>query len=88
MNHTILSSVSGVISALQTGQAIYYTVASVMDSVQAQGTLKGNDKKVWVLSYIENFVIAVGEKWEVWVNLIIDFIDVAKNLYNIAKKLF
>ena len=59
-----------------------------MDSVQAQGTLKGNDKKVWVLSYIENFVIAMGEKWEVWVNLIIDFIEVAKNLYNIAKKLF
>lgn len=86
MNLTILSSVSGIISALQTGQAIYYTVAATMDSVQSQGTLKGNDKKIWVLEYIKNFVKAMEDNWEVWEKLIIDFIDVAKSLYNIAKK--
>lgn len=85
---SILSVVSGTISLFQTGQHIYYTVAATMDAIQSQGTLKGDDKKTWVLAYIKSFVIALGENWDEWLTLIINFIDNAKNLFNIAKKLF
>lgn len=84
---SILSVVSGTISLFQSGQHIYYTVANTMDAIQSQGTLKGEDKKTWVLAYIRSFIIALGENWDTWLKLIVDFIDNAKNLFNIAKKL-
>ncbi len=58
-----------------------------MDAVEAQGALKGEDKKLWVLSFIKSFVDGSGLDWQDWVILISNFIDKIKEMYNIIKYL-
>ena len=58
-----------------------------MDAIEAKGSLKGKDKKEWVLAFIKNFVYELGENWEKYFTLISEFIDKIKKMYNTIKDL-
>lgn len=87
-NLTQISTVAqGVISLIEVGKEIYEATVNAMDSVERQGVIKGCDKKEWVLCFIKNFVIEIGKNWEDWFELISNFIDNIKSVYNTIKHL-
>ena len=83
----IATVATGVIQLIEVGKDIYEATTKAMDAVEAKGTLKGKDKKLWVLSFIESFVNESGLDWEDWVDLISSFIDKIKEMYNAIKHL-
>ena len=58
-----------------------------MDAIEAKGSLKGEDKKEWVLAFIKNFVYELGENWEKYFLLVSEFIDKIKAVYNSVRDL-
>lgn len=86
---TKISTVAiGIIQAIEAGQMIYTIVANAMDSIESQATTHGADKKIWVLAYAKNVVLALGENWDELVKEISIFIDTVKAAYNVVKGLF
>ena len=60
----IATVASGVIQLIEVGRDIYKATVDAMDAIEAKGSLKGEDKKEWVLAFIKNFVYELGENWE------------------------
>lgn len=83
----IATVASGVIQLIEVGRDIYEATVKAMDAVEAKGVVKGADKKTWVLAFIKNLVIDLGENWEKYFKLISDFIDNIKTMYNTIKHL-
>ena len=83
----IATVATGVIQLIEVGKDIYEATTKAMDAVEAQGTLKGEDKKLWVLSFIKSLVDGSGLDWQDWVTLISNFIDKIKEMYNTIKHL-
>ena len=83
----IATVATGVIQLIEVGKEIYEATVNAMDSIEGQGVVKGSDKKEWVLAFIKNFVIEIGKNWEDWFELISDFIDNIKSMYNAIKHL-
>lgn len=83
----IATVASGVIQLIQVGREIYEATVNAMDAIEAQGTLRGSEKKEWVLSFIKNFVLNLGQNWDKYVELISNFIDNIKTIYNKVKYL-
>lgn len=83
----IATVANGVISLIEVGKEIYEATVNAMDAVEKQGVAKGSDKKSWVLAFIKNFVKENGKDWEDWVELISNFIDNIKSMYNAIKHL-
>ena len=78
----IATVASGVIQLIEVGRDIYKATVDAMDAIEAKGSLKGEDKKEWVLAFIKNFVYELGENWEKYFILISEFIDNMKAAYN------
>lgn len=87
-NNQIATMASGVISLIQTGQAIYRIAANAMDAIEQNKDMAGADKKTWVLAFVKSVVIDMGENWQDYAKLITDFIDKIKTAYNAVKSLF
>ena len=86
---TQISTVAiGIIQAMQTAHAIYSIVATAMDSVEAQGTTTGTEKKAWVMAYAKSIIQALGEHWDSLEQSISQFIDQLKTAYNAVRTLF
>lgn len=86
---TQISTVAiGIIQAMQTAHAIYSIVATAMDSVEAQGTTTGTEKKAWVMAYAKSIIQALGEHWDSLEQSISLFIDQLKTAYNAVRTLF
>lgn len=86
---TQISTVAiGIIQAMQTAHAIYSIVATAMDSVEAQGTINGTNKKAWVMAYAKSIIQALGEHWDSLEQSISQFIDQLKTAYNAVRTLF
>lgn len=86
---TQISTVAiGIIQAMQTAHAIYSIVATAMDSVEAQGTTTGTEKKAWVMAYAKSIIVALGEHWDSLEQSISQFIDQLKTAYNAVRTLF
>ena len=83
----IATVASGIIQLVGTGREIYQATVDAMDAIEAKGSLKGKDKKEWVLAFIKNFVYELGENWEKYFILISEFIDNMKAAYNNIKYL-
>ena len=83
----IATVATGVIQLIEVGKDIYEATTKAMDAVEAQGALKGEDKKLWVLSFIKSLVDGSGLDWQDWVTLISNFIDKIKEMYNTIKHL-
>lgn len=83
----IATVASGIIQLIETGREIYQATVDAMDAIEAKGSLKGKDKKEWVLAFIKNFVYELGENWEKYFTLISEFIDKIKKMYNTIKDL-
>lgn len=83
----IATVATGVIQLIEVGRDIYEATVNAMDAVEAKGTLKGEDKKVWVLAFIESLVKDSGKDWQDWLELISNFIDNIKTMYNTVKHL-
>ena len=83
----IATVASGVIQLIEVGRDIYKATVDAMDAIEAKGSLKGEDKKEWVLAFIKNFVYELGENWEKYFILISEFIDNMKAAYNNIKYL-
>lgn len=89
MNGNQIASVaSGVVSLMQTGQAIFRVAANAMDAIEENKDMPGQDKKAWVISFVKSVVIDLGENWEQYSKIIVSFIDQIKSAYNIVKSLF
>lgn len=91
MNTThIAQTAVGIIQLISDGKHIYTIAANAMDAVEAMqdGSLKGTDKKAWVLAYVKNIVMSLAENWDYWEQLISTFIDKLKTAYNAVKGLF
>ena len=91
MNTThIAQTAIGIIQLINDGKHLYTIAANAMDAVEAMqdGSLKGNDKKAWVLAYVKNIVMSLAENWDYWEQLISTFIDKLKTAYNAVKGLF
>ena len=83
----IATVASGIIQLIETWREIYQATVNAMDAIEAKGSLKGKDKKEWVLAFIKNFVYELGENWEKYFTLISEFIDNMKAAYNSIKYL-
>ena len=83
----IATVASGIIQLIEVGRNIYQATVDTMDAIEAKGSLKGKDKKEWVLAFIKNFVYELGENWEKYFILISEFIDNMKAAYNNIKYL-
>jgi hypothetical protein len=59
-----------------------------MDSVEAQGTTTGTEKKAWVMAYAKSIIQAHGEHWDSLEQSISQFIDQLKTAYNAVRTLF
>ena len=89
MNGNQIASVaSGVVSLMQTGQAIFRVAANAMDAIEENKDMLGQDKKAWVIAFVKSVVIDLGENWEQYSKIIVSFIDQIKSAYNIVKSLF
>ena len=60
----IATVASGIIELIETGKEVYQATVTAMDAIEVKGSLKGEDKKAWVLAFIKNFVYELGENWE------------------------
>ena len=78
---TIAETANVLIQGITVGQEIYQTVLNAMDAAEAEKQ-SGQDKKAWVLAFIESFLNDIGESWLRWAKAIISFIDFAKAFYN------
>ena len=78
----IATVASGIIQLIEVGRNIYQATVDAMDAIEAKGSLKGEDKKEWVLAFIKNFVYELGENWEKYFLLVSEFIDKIKAVYN------
>jgi hypothetical protein len=78
---TIAETAEVLIQGITVGKEIYQTVLNAMDAAEAEKE-SGQDKKAWVLAFLESFLIDLGENWDNWVQAIISFIDFAKAFYN------
>lgn len=78
---TIFGAVSEVTNFAGVAYEIYSTAAKAMDAAQKEQKGGGN-KKVWVMAYMESFIIDFGENWERWAKAIFSFIDFAKSIFN------
>ena len=84
----IATVANGVISLISVGQEIYELTVKSMDAVEAlKGIEKGEDKKAWVLAFVKDFVLSLNENWDHYINIISDFIDKIKKMYNTIKDL-
>ena len=83
----IATVASGVIQLKEVGRDIYKATVDAMDAIEAKGSLKGEDKKEWVLAFIKNFVYELGENWEKYFLLVSEFIDKIKAVYNSVRDL-
>ena len=83
----IATVASGIIQLIGTGREIYQATVDAMDAIEAKGSLKGEDKKEWVLAFIKNFVYELGENWEKYFLLVSEFIDKIKAVYNSVRDL-
>ena len=52
----IATVASGIIELIETGKEVYQATVTAMDAIEVKGSLKGEDKKAWVLAFIKNFV--------------------------------
>lgn len=78
---TIAETAEVLIQGITVGKEIYQTVLNAMDSAEAEKE-SGQDKKAWVLAFIESFLIDLGENWLHWMKAIVTFVDIAKSFYN------
>lgn len=78
---TIAQTANVLIQGITVGQEIYQTVLNAMDAAEAEKE-SGEDKKAWVLAFIESFLNDIGENWLRWAKAIISFIDFSKAFYN------
>ena len=84
----IATVANGVISLISVGQEIYELTVKAMDAVEAlKDVEKGEDKKAWVLAFVKDFVLSLNENWDHYLNIISDFIDKIKKMYNTVKDL-
>ena len=83
----IATVASGIIQLIEVGRNIYQATVDAMDAIEAKGSLKGEDKKEWVLAFIKNFVYELGENWEKYFLLVSEFIDKIKAVYNSVRDL-
>ena len=84
----IATVANGVISLIPVGQEIYELTVKAMDAVEALKDIeKGEDKKEWVLAFVKDFVLSLNENWDHYLNIISDFIDKIKKMYNTVKDL-
>lgn len=87
----IATVAQGVIDIIAVGEQvvteIYQAAANAMDAAEKEKE-SGADKKAWVIAWVKSFVIDSGEKWSVWENLIITFIEKIKAAYNAVRSLF
>ena len=88
MSTNIATVAIGIIELIDVGQDIYRATVDAMDAIEAKGVVRGEDKKKWVLAFIKEFVWGLGYNWKDWVQLISDFIDKVKFVYNEVKYLF
>ncbi|MBK0062605.1 MULTISPECIES: hypothetical protein [unclassified Acinetobacter] len=89
-SQTKISTVAiGIIQAMQTVHAIYTVVANAMDAAEkANSGQSGADKKLWVLAYARDVVLAMGDNWDELLEKVSTFIDQLKSAYNTVKVLF
>ena len=78
---TISQTANVLIQGIEVGQEIYQTILNAMDAAE-QEKQSGQDKKAWVVAFIQSFLFDLGENWEKWVKAILSFIDFAKAFYN------
>lgn len=83
----IATVASGIIQLIETGREVYEATVSAMDAIEAKGAVKGSDKKEWVLAFVKSFVLELGQNWDKYVQLISDFIDHIKTVYNTIRHL-
>ena len=77
----------GVIQLIEVCRDIYEATANTIDAIEAKGVVKGSDKKEWVLAFVKSVVLDLGQNWEKYAQLISDFIDHIKSVYNTVKHL-
>lgn len=83
----IATVASGIIQLIETGREVYEATVSAMDAIEAKGAVKGSEKKEWVLAFVKSFVLELGQNWDKYVQLISDFIDHIKTVYNTIRHL-
>ena len=83
----IATVASGIIELIETGKEVYEVTVNAMDAIEAKGVVKGSDKKEWVLAFVKSVVLDLGQNWEKYAQLISDFIDHIKSVYNTVKHL-
>ena len=83
----IATVASGIIELIETGREVYEVTVKAMDAIEAKGVVKGSDKKEWVLAFVKSVVLDLGQNWEKYAQLISDFIDHIKSVYNTVKHL-
>ena len=83
----IATVASGIIELIGTGKEVYEVTVNAMDAIEAKGVVKGSDKKEWVLAFVKSVVLDLGQNWEKYAQLISDFIDHIKSVYNTVKHL-
>lgn len=87
-NITNIATVSsGIIQLIETGREVYEVTVNAMDAIEAKGVIKGSDKKEWVLAFVKSVVLELGQNWDKYVQLISDFIDHIKAVYNTIRHL-
>ena len=62
-------------------------VADGVFRTKTEGAVKGLDKIEWVLAFVKSFVLELGQNWDKYVQLISDFIDHIKTVYNTTRHL-
>ena len=83
----IATVATGVIQLIEVGRDIYEVTVNAMDAIEAKGVVKGSDKKEWVLAFVKSVVLELGQNWDKYVQLISDFIDDIKTVYNTIRHL-
>ena len=83
----ITTVASGIIQLIETGREVYEVTVNAMDAIEAKGVIKGSDKKEWVLAFVKSVVLELGQNWDKYVQLISDFIDDIKTVYNTTRHL-
>ena len=83
----IATVASGIIELIGTGKEVYEVTVNAMDAIEAKGVVKGSDKKEWVLAFVKSVVLDLGQNWEKYAQLISDFIDHIKTVYNTIRHL-
>ena len=83
----ITTVASGIIQLIETGREVYEVTVNAMDAIEAKGVIKGSDKREWVLAFVKSVVLGLGQNWDKYVQLISDFIDHIKTVYNTKRHL-